>query len=202
MHACMHACSSLCICSNLFLCVCMCVQHRQFNLVSITNVFDLLSLLLLLVALAAMSRGAFRNIFYSRKLISPLERLLNLISPFISNPFTVSVFSKPEQEAEKGKRLLCESQLVAALPAEGEPKAKRGRRRRQMEHQTELEAATYHLKLENQQLHSGVIILENDLLKPFLFLRLLNIFGLHFSLFYMGISSPTLTILFPLWEEV
>lgn len=71
-----------------------------------------------------------------------------------------------------------------------------------MEHQTELEAATYHLKLENQQLHSGVIILENDLLKLFLFLRLLNIFGLHFSLIYMGISSPTLTILFPLWEEV
>ncbi|XP_037789155.1 uncharacterized protein LOC119584549 [Penaeus monodon] len=93
----------------------------------------------------------------SEEYLNQLEEQLRNIYNAVRNTVPVQQvqFSKPEQEAEKGKRLLCESQLVAALPAEGEPKAKRGRRRRQMEHQTELEAATYHLKLENQQLHSG-----------------------------------------------
>lgn len=60
--------------------------------------------------------------------------------------------NRSETEGDQDKRVLGEEQAVANLPLPEEPKSKRGRRRKHIEQQqAELNAATYHLKLENQQ---------------------------------------------------
>ncbi|XP_071536601.1 calcium-responsive transcription factor-like [Panulirus ornatus] len=92
----------------------------------------------------------------SEDYLNQLEEQLRNIYNAIRNTVPIQeVQFRPEQEGDKGKQILGDGQFVTTLPIEGEPKAKRGRRRRNIEQQAELNAATYHLKLENQQLQTG-----------------------------------------------
>lgn len=92
----------------------------------------------------------------SEEYLNQLEEQLRNIYNAVRNTVPIQeVKFRPEQDVDKGKQVLEDGQFVTMLPIEGEPKAKRGRRRKQVEQQAELNAATYHLKLENQQLQSG-----------------------------------------------
>ncbi|XP_045594390.1 uncharacterized protein [Procambarus clarkii] len=99
----------------------------------------------------------------SEEYLNQLEEQLRGIYNAVRNTIPIQdIHFRQEQDEEKGKRVLGDEQFVTTLPLEGEPKPKRGRRRKHIEHQAELNEATYHLKLENQQLQTGDQQMELD----------------------------------------
>ncbi|XP_042242413.1 uncharacterized protein LOC121879715 isoform X2 [Homarus americanus] len=101
----------------------------------------------------------------SEEYLNQLEEQLRSIYDAVRNTVPVQEFQfRPDPEAEKAKQVLNGGPFEATISIglDGVTKSKRGRRRKHIEQQAELNAATYHLKLENQQLQTNDQQMELD----------------------------------------